>query len=198
MASPFLGPDPVLASADAILVSVTAGPDVPFAEIESVLAHVQRQAEQAQVVTGTSVEPALAGAIVVTVVATVGGSAPLPEAPSRGGVGFDMGEGSMPLDNESRVIGDRPGGEYIGLGGSLGGRSSAGLVPPAPDLTPEQREQLGGRHGTRNTTKKKKVVQSTFNFDLVSRGRFEKTEATVLNGQDLDVPTFIRRGTALN
>jgi len=198
MASPFLGPDPVLASADAILVSVVSGPDVPFAEIESVLAHVQRQAEQAQVVTGTSVEPALAGAIVVTVVATVGGSAPLPEAPSRGGVGFDMGEGSMPLDNESRVIGDRPGGEYIGLGGSLGGRSSAGLVPPAPDLTPEQREQLGGRHGTRNTTKKKKVVQSTFNFDLVSRGRFEKTEATVLNGQDLDVPTFIRRGTALN
>lgn len=204
MASPFLGPDPVLSSADAILVSVASGPDVPFVEIESVLGHVQRQAEQAQVVTGTSVDPTLAGSIVVTVVAIVGGSAPLPEAAPRtgsgAGAGLDMGEGSMPLENESRLIGDRPPGEYIGLGGSSGGRSSAGLVPPAPDLTAEQREQLGGRGGagTRNAARKKKVVQSTFNFDLVSRGRFEKTEATVLNGQDLDVPTFIRRGTALN
>lgn len=206
MASPFLGPDPVLSSADAILVSVVSGPDVPFAEIEAVLSHVQRQAEQAQVVTGTGVDPALAGGMTVTVVATVGGSAPLPEAPTRAGGGVagvtsleaDLGEGSMPLENESRLIGDRPPGEYIGLGGATGGRSSAGLVPPAPDLTAEQREQLGRRTGVRNAARKKKVVQSTFNFDLVSRGRFEKTEATVLNGQDLDVPTFIRRGTALN
>jgi cell division protein FtsZ len=194
LASPFLSPDPVLASADAVLVAVTAGPDVPFAEIEMVLAHVQRQADQAQVVTGTSVDPALAGGLRVTLVASIGGSAPLPEAAPR----FDTAASSMPMETDRRTDAERSVGDVLGLGTSGGGRSSGGLVPPAPELTAEQRDSLGGRSSGRGTVRKKKVVQSMFNFDVVSRGRFEKTEATVMNGQDLDVPTFLRRGIALN
>jgi cell division protein FtsZ len=194
MASPFLSPDPVLASADAVLVAVTAGPDVPFAEIEMVLAHVQRQADQAQVVTGTSVDPALAGGLRVTLVASIGGSAPLPEAAPR----FDTGASSMPMEADRGTDAERSVGDILGLGTPGGGRSSGGLVPPAPELTAEQRDSLGGRSSGRGIARKKKVVQSMFNFDVVSRGRFEKTEATVMNGQDLDVPTFLRRGIALN
>jgi cell division protein FtsZ len=194
LASPFLSPDPVLASADAVLVAVTAGPDVPFAEIEQVLAHIQRQADQAQVVTGTSVDPALAGGLMVTLVASIGGSAPLPEAVPR----FDTAATSMPMEADRRTDAERSVGDVLGLGSPGGGRSSGGLVPPAPELTAEQRDSLGGRATGRLGTRKKKVVQSMFNFDVVSRGRFEKTEATVMHGQDLDVPTFLRRGIALN
>ena len=46
--------------------------------------------------------------------------------------------------------------------------------------------------------KRRKPVQTLFNFDVVSKGRFEKTEATILHGDDLDLPTFIRRGYSLN
>jgi hypothetical protein len=35
-------------------------------------------------------------------------------------------------------------------------------------------------------------------LDILNKSRFDKTEATILNGEDLDVPTFIRRGVALN
>ena len=35
--------------------------------------------------------------------------------------------------------------------------------------------------------------QETLQFEPVSRGRFDKSEPTIVDGQDLDVPTFLRR-----
>lgn len=42
-----------------------------------------------------------------------------------------------------------------------------------------------------------KAKQETLPLEGVSRGRFEKTEPTLYDGEDLDVPTFIRRGVSL-
>lgn len=184
LANPFLSRQPILAAADAVLISVTAGSDVPFAEIESVLNALQRQCDQAQVVTGTSVDAALAGTLQATLIVSIGGSAPVPESalPAGGAV----------------AAADRTGPDLMSLGSSVGGRSSGGLVPPAPELSADRRAELAGRSGVRQGLRRKKAVQGMFNFDVVSKGRFEKTEATVLNGQDLDIPTFLRRGVALN
>jgi len=35
--------------------------------------------------------------------------------------------------------------------------------------------------------------QEVLRFEPVTRGRFEKSEPTIIDGQDLDVPTFLRR-----
>jgi cell division protein FtsZ len=35
--------------------------------------------------------------------------------------------------------------------------------------------------------------QETLQFEPVTRGRFEKSEPTIVDGQDLDVPTYLRR-----
>ena len=43
-----------------------------------------------------------------------------------------------------------------------------------------------------------KPVQTQLPLTIVSRGRFDKSEPTKHNGEDLDVPTFIRRGVPLN
>ena len=43
-----------------------------------------------------------------------------------------------------------------------------------------------------------KMVQSQLSLNIVSKGRFDKSEPTLYHGEDLDVPTFIRRGIALN
>jgi cell division protein FtsZ len=43
-----------------------------------------------------------------------------------------------------------------------------------------------------------RLRQTQLPLDILNKSRFDKTEATVLNGEDLDVPTFIRRGVALN
>ena len=40
--------------------------------------------------------------------------------------------------------------------------------------------------------------QGNLPLDIVNKGRFDKTEPTVHKGEDLDVPTYIRRGVALN
>lgn len=41
--------------------------------------------------------------------------------------------------------------------------------------------------------KKSEAKQETLQFEAVSRGRFEKSEPTIIDGQDLDVPTFLRK-----
>ena len=46
--------------------------------------------------------------------------------------------------------------------------------------------------------KKPEAKQETMQFEPVSRGRFEKSEPTIIDGQDLDVPTFLRKGVPKN
>ncbi|HEX4349225.1 MAG TPA: hypothetical protein VH251_02500, partial [Verrucomicrobiae bacterium] len=43
-----------------------------------------------------------------------------------------------------------------------------------------------------------KAVQTQLPLTIVSKGRFDKSEPTKHNGEDLDVPTFLRRGVSLN
>ena len=43
-----------------------------------------------------------------------------------------------------------------------------------------------------------KPVQGQLPLTIISKGRFDKSEPTLHRGEDLDVPTFIRRGIALN
>ncbi len=56
--------------------------------------------------------------------------------------------------------------------------------------------QTGG--STRSRKKPSASRQMPLALEIVSKGRFEKSEPTVLHGEDLDVPTYIRRGVALN
>ncbi len=46
--------------------------------------------------------------------------------------------------------------------------------------------------------KKPEAKQETLQFEPASRGRFEKSEPTIIDGQDLDVPTFLRKGVPKN
>src|SRR5271166_5431945 len=41
--------------------------------------------------------------------------------------------------------------------------------------------------------KKAEAKQESLQFEPISRGRFEKSEPTIIDGQDLDVPTFLRK-----
>jgi len=45
--------------------------------------------------------------------------------------------------------------------------------------------------------KKAEAKQETLQFEPISRGRFEKSEPTIIDGQDLDVPTFLRRNVRI-
>jgi cell division protein FtsZ len=66
-------------------------------------------------------------------------------------------------------------------------------------LTPEQAAQLlTVQTPSRGRKKSSPLRQGTLPLEIVSKGRFEKSEPTIHKGEDLDVPTYIRRGVALN
>ena len=73
------------------------------------------------------------------------------------------------------------------------------FVPPPPALPPEQIEQILSRQGMARPRKgSSKMRQGQLPLEIVSKGRFDKSEPTIHKGEDLDVPTYIRRGVALN
>jgi cell division protein FtsZ len=74
-------------------------------------------------------------------------------------------------------------------------------VAPPPALTPGKTEQLLTQQagsGFRQRRNAARMRQGQLSLEIISKGRFEKSEPTIHHGQDLDVPTYIRRGVALN
>jgi len=55
----------------------------------------------------------------------------------------------------------------------------ATLRPSRPPAAPKQAQP--------------KARQETLQFEPVARGRFEKSEPTIIEGEDLDIPTFLRQ-----
>ena len=80
-------------------------------------------------------------------------------------------------------------------------RSAPRYVAPPPNLSAERKEQLYARQSGSGGGRSKsglRWLQGQLPLEIVSKGRFEKSEPTLHQGEDLDVPTYIRRGIALN
>jgi len=76
-------------------------------------------------------------------------------------------------------------------------RTPSRFVAPAPELPPEKMEQLVAKQ-TRLRKGSSKMRQTQLPLEIISKGRFDKSEPTIHKGEDLDVPTYIRRGVSLN
>ena len=78
-------------------------------------------------------------------------------------------------------------------------RPASRFVPPPPELDPDKKAQLlAQQNGKTYRASKSKMRQGMLPLEIVSKGRFEKSEPTIHHGEDLDVPTYIRRGVPLN
>jgi len=187
-AHPLLDGGQALKDADAVLVSLMGGPDLTMAEINRVMESVNRQCERAQVIMGAAVDEAFRDRLAVTVIATrrSHSSAKHSTKPATPEIATDS---SLP-DFDTEFMQHPP-----------VARPPARMVPPPPTLTQQQREQLfnkqatGSGRGRRNASRMK---QGSLPLDIVNKGRFDKTEPTVHKGEDLDLPTYVRRGIALN
>jgi len=67
--------------------------------------------------------------------------------------------------------------------------------PPTPRIIPPKKKPLIAPNVEPENTKREKAAarQEGLQFEPVTRGRFEKSEPTIVEGQDLDVPTFLRK-----
>jgi cell division protein FtsZ len=202
---PFLQAGHMLVEADAALVAVAGGNDLRFDEVQGIQNQFQRLCEHAQLMTGAAVDPELEGRLVVTVIATRGGTVSRPAAaPAAAAVAAAPGAGAPAAavaPSNPEPVSDRlafeEGGDSTAGGAGSGSRIGPMFVPPAPNLNEGQKRELVQRQ-IKNPMRRKKAIQTLFKFDVVSVSRFAQTEPVKRNGENLDEPTYARRGIALN
>jgi len=198
--SPFLDGGTVLDEAESVMVSLAGGPDLTMSEVNRVMAQINRGCDGARVVVGAAIEEEFTDRLSVTVIATRRGQA-IPEAaverartaPAAPPPAADAAESGEPAARVPEL-----GEQY--LSPATVSRTPSRFIAPPPSLTPAETEQaLERQHGGKPARKvRSRMRQGMLPLEIVSKGRFEKSEPTVYQGEDLDVPTYIRRGVALN
>lgn len=189
LAHPLLDEGQTLADADALLLNLTGGPDLTMTDVNRLMEQVNRHAENAHLIFGAAIDPNLVGRLQVTLIASRKTSHETAavedeaESPNPTELSPDLTRQLMDAVNPL----PRPASRY---------------VPPPPALTPEMARQIWEQQGTSSGRRRRKALskwrQGQLPLEIVSKGRFEKSEPTIHQGEDLDVPTYIRRGIALN
>lgn len=82
---------------------------------------------------------------------------------------------------------------------AFGGRVGAAvLLFESAAGAAESEGGAAGRHGGRKRQTGRERAAKALSPSVTGRGRFSNTEPTVWNGEDLDIPTYIRRNISLN
>jgi cell division protein FtsZ len=183
LAHPLLDGGQVLNHSDAVLVSLAGGPDLTMSEVNKIMEPLQRQCENAHLIFGAAIDAAFRGRISVTLIASSRRSAenaPLP-------AGLAAAEAPAAEDAAAMQF----------LDPSATPHPPSRFVAPPPEMSNEKKEQLY-THQTGQPRKKSSRLQKELPLEIVFKGRFDKSEPTIRHGEDLDLPTYIRKGVALN
>lgn len=178
---PLLEHGAALSESEAVLVSLMGGPDLTMAEVNRVMEQIRAKCGQAQVVMGTAIDESFRERLSVTLIAARS------QAERDAMVARTTARAE---DMEDRLLKHEP-----------TPRATSRFVAPAPAVTPARIEQLQAQQVKGNARTRKavsKMLQTTLPLEIISKGRFEKSEPTIHKGEDLDVPTYIRRGVLLN
>ena len=187
LAHPFSDGAAVLAEAGNVLVSFASGPSLAMSEVEHIMEQIRRQCENAHLIMGTSIDETLGDALAVTLVASR----------RHGGVG-DGGQRHVETTASSGTVESDLLRQMVDT--SAPSRASSRCIPPPPDASPEMTEQLS-RQQTGNGSRRRnhqRPRQGMLPLEIVSKGRFENSKPTIHGGQDLDLPTYLRRNVPLN
>jgi cell division protein FtsZ len=184
--NPLLDGGEMLAESDQVLVSLTASKNLTIAEINKIMEQLSRLIAGGQLIFGTAIDESAPDRLSITLVAA---------KKSRGSLATN---GENALENARNPL----------LAANLDGpfledaetpRPAPRFIAPAPESTPEKtRELLETKSTSRLRKGASKWKQEMLALEIVSRGRFEKSEPTIHRGADLDVPTYVRRGMPLN
>jgi cell division protein FtsZ len=193
LASPLLEGGQALSEAEAILVNLVGGPDLCMADVKRVMEEINRRSDNANLIMGASIADQWHGRMGLTLVASHR-SAPQPVEPAaldRFTAAASLLTPAAPTEVENR---------FLGPAESECGNSR--FMPPPPEITLENAQQIRDRAGHGSTrmgrSVSRRLQQGQLQLEVVSKGRFEKSHPTIHRGEDLDVPTYIRRGIPLN
>jgi cell division protein FtsZ len=178
---PLLDEGRALAESDMVLVSLMGGKDLTMAEVNRVMEQIGRHCENAQIIMGAVVDEELKNRLSVTVIAAK----------------HNVAAGAEPAAVSTAAIasGDQDG-QMTPRGAAA--RGGTRCAAPSSAFNLDQREQLLAKNTGRPRKAASKMRQEQLPLAIISKGRFDKSEPTVHKGEDLDIPTFVRRGVALN
>lgn len=155
--------------ADRLLVNILGGPDLTLPKVNEIMGAIAEQfGRDSHIIMGAVIDEDLAGKVEICVVGT-----------------SDMGGRPLPR----RSAHQRPPASASGAGGPVQGSVSASAARDPASIP------AAAAAGPAAATAAGKAEQPEFGFgEVESRGNFEKTDRYLFDGQDLDVPTYLRRG----
>ncbi|HMP84752.1 MAG TPA: hypothetical protein PKA41_18825, partial [Verrucomicrobiota bacterium] len=179
---PLMDGENTAATAETVLVSLMGGPDMTMADINRVMERISQHCGRAQITMGAAVDETFRDRLCVTWIA----AARAPSARRQSDTASGAKHEAPDLDTQL-------------LEKQTTSKPASRFVPPAPVLTPEQQTRLMTRQsGSRQRKTGPKMRQGQLPLEIVNKGRFDNSEPTIHKGEDLDLPTFIRRGVVLN
>jgi cell division protein FtsZ len=173
-----------------ILLLLRGGKDISFAEMQSAVGKIEQIAgESCQIKVGVHADGPLGSALEIHILASSGGIARKPVKASES-IATNESVGSITpitkqptLQSEPEVLQELPSGND----GDGKGVEELFSVPTKP-----------ASKSVKKPAASSKQMQGTLALDTYQRGRFDKSEPTIVEGEDLDVPTFLRKGIKLN
>lgn len=193
LANPLLGDAEALRKADTVIVNIAGNTRLGLPEVDQVISRVRQCCDSANVILGATCDDQLGENLEVTLIATTRQTEP--DQASA------MEERANPRFGTSRCNEGLMGLEINPPDGVSAERPRPGLVAPAPELNAEQTGKLLKQQAHEDSRIRKnlpQLLQGQLPLQIVSKGRFEKSEPTVHRGEDLDKPTYMRRSILLN
>lgn len=192
-AHPLLDGTKALESAATVMVSILGGTELSMKDVNRLMRQVNTYAPNARVIMGAAVDGSFAGRLAMTIIAT---------APRRQNVEKPSAAPAKVVEIETPEVAAEFCGELLPAESNAPERPAPVVVPAPVALNLQQREEIISKRTGKPVRARKagepRMRQITLPLDIVNKGRFDKSEPTIHKGEDLDLPTYIRRGVALN
>jgi len=216
--NPLMDRGRMLADATNVLVQVAGGPGVTLSEVEILMQELGRHVnDQTQILFGAVVDTRLGDRLSVTIISSLSAeeevlpqtppaassasaaspvrkryqaAAPEPQVQTEPTIEVQHFEETIPFE-EPVAAEMEPVATPTPIEPSLvparNGEPDPAMSAPQEKSVPWKEEKVPAEKSA--TLAKQEVLQ----FEPVTRGRFEKSEPTIIEGEDLDVPTYLRK-----
>jgi cell division protein FtsZ len=218
--NPLMDRGRMLADATHVLVQVAGGPGMTLSEVEILMQELGRHvSDQTQILFGTVVDGRLGDRLSVTIISSLSaeeGAVLLqtPPAPIGASAASPVREQYQPASAQSEIQLEPPGvepvpvEETVPFAEPVAAETAEAAMPIStedpviPTRNGEPERLISKPHEKSAPWKEEKAPaeksappakQEILQFEPVTRGRFEKSEPTIIEGEDLDVPTYLRK-----
>jgi cell division protein FtsZ len=207
--NPLMDRGRMLADATHVLVQVAGGPGLTLSEVEILMQELGRHVnEQTQILFGAAVDGRLGDRLSVTIISSLAaedeaGVISTPSVFSSSSTPLAAQEQyqhpapQIHIEPEPVAMEPAPPEESIPFEEPVAAEATpaAAFVPsgPEPVTIKPQKKTVPHKEEKAPSEKSAQAKQEVLQFEPVTRGRFEKSEPTIVEGEDLDVPTYLRK-----